>query len=258
MTEYAGNNQNRRNSYVVDLVICIDGTGSMRNIIDRVKSTAQQFYQLYANAMLNSEPPRPIRDNGFRVKVIVFRDFADTATKPLEQSDFYDLQNPDEVTAFKRYVDGIEAIGGGNIPENALEAIATALKTKWQTVGGNWRRQAILLFTDTCTYDLHDKDRETSPLYPAGMPDNIEALQDIWENGDQELAPYYVPRLGRLIVFAPLDSGYTASVNADSGRTIEWKTITSWQRIWLVEVQPDGGCDQVDIEQALTVLVNSY
>ena len=253
MSEYT-NYQATANEYSVDLVICIDGTGSMMSLIDTVKQQAKDFYNLYVAEMYKSTPPRAVRDNGLRVKVIVFRDFVDTKTAPLEQSRFFNLQDPAEVHAFQNYVDNITAEGGGDTPENALEAIVTAMQTEWSHEGGGKRRQVILLFTDTCTYDLNVPSRASMPGYPSMMPHSVEELQDIWESGDQELVPDYAPKFGRLIVFAPLDSGVTSPAD----RIIDWKYIDSWPRTWLVNVKPGGGCDEVDMQQALNVLVGSY
>ena len=261
MSEYPDFQQQEVHEYAVDLVICIDGTYSMHYLIDHVKKQAKDFYQLYAAEMYNRTPPRAIRNNGLRVKIIVFRDFADQKTTPLEQSRFYNLQDPSEIRAFQDYVDGITAAGGGDTPENALEAIATAMQTDWEPQGGRYRRQAILLFTDTCTYDLQVPSRVKSPNYPSRMPRNVEELLDLWEgNADQEdveeLAPLYSKKNGRLIIFAPVESGYKGSPSGE--RTIDWKFFTGWNRTWVVNVRPDGGCDEVDMTQAMNVLVGSY
>ena len=255
-------NNQQGNEYSVDLVICIDGTGSMASkknhdrMIDKVKASAKDFYMLFYKAMKNYEPPKLIKENHFRVKVIVFRDFADTSTTPLEVSPFFNLQDPTDTDEFCRFVDSIEAKGGGDIPENALEAIATALQTEWEPSGGRYRRQAILVFTDTCTYDLKNPARVESPDYPIGMPDNIEELLTVWENGDQELAPAYSPKNGRLIIFAP----DTTEIGESTGenRVIDWGLLRSWDRTWVVPVDADGGCAQVDLEQAMDVLVGSF
>ena len=37
--------------YSVDLVICIDGTGSMTRMIEKVKASAKDFYMLFYKAM---------------------------------------------------------------------------------------------------------------------------------------------------------------------------------------------------------------
>ena len=242
--------------YSVDLVICIDGTGSMTRMIEKVKASAKDFYMLFYKAMKSCDPPKAIKENHFRVKVIVFRDFKDTSTRPLEVSPFYNLQDPAETEAFCRFVDSIEARGGGDIPENALEAIASAMQTEWEPSGGRYRRQAILLFTDTCTYDLKNPERVISPDYPSGMPNNIEEMLTVWANGDQELAPAYAPQNGRLIIFAPVVTG--AGETTGANRVVEWGAFASWERVWHVPVDANGGCKQVDLQQALDVLCGSF
>ena len=256
MSEFFGQNQSLGNEYRVDLVMCIDGTGSMHGMIETIKNTAKEFYMTFIEAMQKNDPPKQVKDDGLRVRVIVFRDFADSSSTPLEKSPFYNLQDPVASESFCKFVDDIHEEGGGDIPENALEAIATALQSEWQPEGGRFRRQAIILFTDTLTYDLSNPKRRAASSYPSGMPRNLEELASIWENGDQELAPYYSPKNGRLIVFAPPHTGL--GNDSPEERTIEWEKFNSWERVWVVPVKPNGGCDEVEMQQALDVLVGSF
>ena len=237
--------------YTVDLIICIDGTGSMWRMIDTVKEEAKDLYAYYANAMRESD--RKIKEDGFRVKVIVFRDFADDNSPALEPSPFYMV--PRDSEAFNSFVDRIEPKGGGDAPESALEAIVTAMKAAWEPKGGRYRRQAIVVFTDTCTYNLKNPDRVKNPNYPSGMPNDFEELRLVWENGDQEICPYYSPRNGRLIIFAPLNTGLSSD---EKNSIIEWESLSSWKRTWVTNVRADGGCDEVDLEQAMAALVGSF
>ena len=55
-------------TYSVDIVLCIDATGSMGGLIDRAKANALRFYEDLNNAM--SEKGKVI-DN-LRVKIVCF------------------------------------------------------------------------------------------------------------------------------------------------------------------------------------------
>ena len=57
--------------YNVDIVMCIDATGSMAPIIDEVKSNAISFYQRFVDSM--EENDKDVAQ--LRIKVIVFRDY---------------------------------------------------------------------------------------------------------------------------------------------------------------------------------------
>lgn len=228
-------------AYNVDVALCIDGTGSMHGIIDTVKTQAKSVYDMYATAMASKG-----RVGGFRIRVIVFRDYACDGDEAMQESDFFDLSDPEQQEAFERFVDGIEANGGGDGPENALEAIVLALRSKWITAGGRFRRHAVLLFTDAPALPLQDAERKSAANYPEGMPASMPELQELYYHGDQEMAPYYSPRHGRLVIFAP--------ESADS----TWSAIKTWERTWVVPTQPDGGCEEIELENAIAVLVGSF
>lgn len=228
-------------AYNVDVALCIDGTASMRGIIDIVKTQAKDIYNLYTSAMEAKG-----RVGGFRIRVIVFRDYGCDGDDAMMESEFFDLSDPDQQEAFEQFVDNIEALGGGDGPENALEAIALALRSKWTTSGGRFRRHAILLFTDAAALPLQEKTRITNPLYPEGMPQTLGELQELFDLGDQEMAPYYSPRHGRLVIFAPNSAGET------------WSAIRSWDRTWVVPTTPGGGCEEIELQNAMAVLVGSF
>ena len=120
--------------YNVDIVMCIDATGSMAPIIAEVKKNALSFYEKFFNAM-NAEGKTVQK---LRIKVITFRDFK-VDTQPMVESRFFDLGAGEEAD-FARFVEAIEAIGGGDLPESSLEALALAIKSDW---GGTRRPVGI-------------------------------------------------------------------------------------------------------------------
>ena len=231
-------------SYAVDLVMCIDGTGSMAGMIDEVKKKALGFWTKFYDAMIAEH--KSIRDDWFRVKVIVFRDYKDDGESAMEESEFFKLSTPEGVDAFNEYIRNIEPHGGGDDPENALEAIFTAIKSDWVRQYGRFRRHAILLFTDAAALSPQDKERLSAPNYPYDMPRTRDELAGIFENGDGgQSRSYgnYSADNGRLIVYAPKNCG--------------WEWLNTIDRAWWVPVDAKGGCSEVMIEEALKVLTHS-
>ena len=220
--------------YNVDIVMCIDGTASMRPIIDQVKANALSFYKKFVDAMEENDK----KAEALRIKVIVFRDYG-CDDQPMEESDFFTL--PDQADEFNAYVNGIEVKGGGDLPENALEAIALALKSKW-TTGGNKRRHAILVFTDAAALPLGE--RAACVGYPAGMPADLAELGAWWEGTEQTLDSTYQPNAGRLVAFAP--------------NAYPWTDIQAWNRYWPAFSQAGNGLSDVDIQSAIDLLVGAF
>ena len=220
--------------YFVDIVMCIDATGSMSPIIDEVKESAMTFYQRFIDAM--EENDKEVAQ--LRIKVIYFRDYGRDAD-PMGQSEFFVL--PDQNEEFQNFVRSIEAKGGGDEPENALEAIAYALKSDW-TTGGDKRRHVILMFSDASA--LPFGARTGSASYPtADMPADLAQLGAWWEGTDQSLDSTYQVNAGRLVAFVP---------NAQP-----WTELQAWNRYWPAFSPAGTGLDSVDIETAIALLVGS-
>ena len=226
-------NQGGGGMYAADVVFCIDATGSMTDAIDEVKAMASGFSARVKAALLDSG--RAIET--LRVKVITFRDFG-VDTDALVSSPFYTLSDEDD--AFQAYVNGIVPQGGGDEPENALEALAEAMNSEW-TDEGKKRRHIIVLFTDASAIRLEDSDK-SHPQYPANVPANLMGLQDWWEGGTpngclQESAE-------RLILFAP--------------EAEPWSTIRTWNKVeGGVPVEPGRGCAEATMEKILALIAKS-
>lgn len=162
-----------------DMVYCLDLTSSMKPIIDKVKATALTLHNDLQNVMTTNYQ-RSIKQ--LRIKVIGFRDAYCDGSKSFEISRFYYL--PEEAAEFKSFVDSLEAKGGGDIPENALEALALAMKSDWcQTIDSSIRkRHIIVMFTDACAHPLEKSKDGKDENYPDGMPEDYSELVDWWCN----------------------------------------------------------------------------
>jgi hypothetical protein len=196
-------------AYYVDIVMCIDATASMSPIINEVKANILSFYQRYIDSM--EEEDKDIAQ--VRIKVIAFRDYGCPDAEPMEQSGFFVM--PEQSDEFRAFIDSIEAKGGFGGPENALEAIAYALKSDWTTEGAK-RRHIILVFSDAPALPLGA--RADSPFYPSDMPADLPQPGAWWEGTDQTLSSTYQPSAGRLVAFVPVVS--------------PWTEMQAWNRYW--------------------------
>lgn len=226
--------QQTMGEYNVDIVMCIDATGSMSPIIEEVKANAISFYEQFVNCM--EEADKDVAQ--LRIKVIAFRDYG-CDSEPMIQSEFFVL--PDQNEDFRSFVDSIKATGGGDGPENALEAIALALKSDW-TTGGSKRRHAVLVFSDAPALPLGARAGAAS--YPGGMPASLAELGAWWEGTDQSLDSPYQSKYGRLVAFVP---------NAEP-----WTELQAWNRYWPAFSKAGTGLGDVDIMQAIDLLVGSF
>lgn len=192
----------------VDLVLCIDVTISMKPIIDTVKGMALSLYDDMVAALAKKR--RKVND--FRVKVISFRDYYCDGPYAMEESRFFNL--PAETAEFSEHVLNLKADGGGDEPENALEAIALAMKSDWvQAVSANEKaRNIIVVFTDASAHPFEKAQDGVTEFYPDNMLTSLEDLKLAWEGQNRldgaGLTDIYRmdAQAKRLIVYSPQDS----------------------------------------------------
>lgn len=210
-------------NYNVDIVLCIDATGSMQPHIDRVKDHALKLHSDIIDAL--KVVKKPISQ--IRVRVIAFRDYyADT--EAMISSPFYKL--PDQAVEFKNFVSGIVANGGADDPESGYEALALAMKSDWLKEGGK-RRQIVVLFTDAAAHPLEKKPKPAG--YPAGIPCSFDEMTSLWQGQSSPMHQTFK----RLILFAPDDKSWNdisenwnlvvhhAATAAEGLADIDYKTI---------------------------------
>lgn len=173
----------------VDIVMCVDNTGSMESVIDMVKRNARKFHSDLID--LCREDDKAIRK--VRVKMIVFGDFTDG---PMTESKLFDL--PAETAGFESFVNGIGMTDGGDYEENGLEAVSLALKTPWTTTGTS-RRHVVVVYTDAATLPLGE--RSDCASYPKGLAADMGALRAQWDSMDASAR--------RLVLFAPAEEHWT-------------------------------------------------
>lgn len=213
--------------YNVDIVMCIDATGSMAPIINSVKEHALSFHEKFKAAMQKENKDV----TQLRIKVIVFRDF-EVDSEPLLESKFFVLD--DEREEFAAFVNNITPEGGGDNPESGLEALAQAIKSDWVRTGAV-RRHVIVLYSDTSAKELGSGS--SSPAYPADMPKDFSELRDIWDGQMMEA------RAKRMLLFTP--------------DAMPWNDIQLWNNAFLFPMAERGGCSEADMEVCLRALVHS-
>ncbi|MDR0569053.1 MAG: VWA domain-containing protein [Spirochaetaceae bacterium] len=223
-------------TYAVDIVLCIDGTGSMDPVIDMVKAKALSFHD-----DLSAEMEKKSKTiDALRIKVIVFRDYYAGDREPMTESPFFAL--PAEKDTFKRFVDSIKAEGGGDEPENGLEAVALAIQSDWVKTSHKSRHIAVI-WTDASAHPLDHPWKLAHPgklpaFYPQDIPENFDALTDLWCGKQANTSPK------RIIMYAPDAS--------------PWNEISAyWENAFHYQSQAGNGLADTDYSTILNGIANS-
>lgn len=220
-------------TYNVDMVFCIDATGSMGAVIDMVKSNA---VHLYEDVMKSMEEKGKTIDS-LRVKLIAFRDYIADGENAMLASEFYDL--PSRAEKFEECVKSIEAFGGGDDPEDGLEALGYAIKSAWNTEGIK-KRQVIVVWTDAPTHNLGIGKAASN--YPTKMAKDFSELTKWW--GDSENQGFINQSAKRLLLFAP-DAPH-------------WNTISdTWDNVIHFPSIAGEGLGEFDYQQIIDAISNT-
>jgi len=220
----------------VDIVFVIDKTGSMQPVIDKVKALSQGLHKKLSVKL--TERGRPVES--LRTKVISFGDFSD-GPDAIQESDFFKL--PDQESQFVQRLNDITAEGGGDDPENGLEALFKAINTPWIRNKTQRQRHIIVLFSDAPAKPL--RLDETLPGYPTEVPATVEELSILWDQEAPAQAMTGMVRSShRLCVFAP--------PHADS-----WDKLKTWHKSKVVTIDAANGGADIDEKDILAFLVDS-
>lgn len=224
---------NYKISYTVDLVFCIDATGSMGNVIEMVKNNALHFYSDVTKAM--AEKNKTI--DKLRVRIVAFRDYIADGDDAMLVTDFFNL--PEQTEDFERCVHSIEAFGGGDDPEDGLEALGYAIKSDWSTEGVK-KRQVIVVWTDAQTHNIGYG--KSAGNYPNGMAASFDELTSWW--GDRQNNGFINQNAKRLLLFAPDGPA--------------WSTISDvWDNVIHFPSNAGKGLEEFDYSEILASITNS-
>ncbi len=220
-------------TYNVDMVFCIDATGSMGGVIDMVKNNAIHLYEDVMSSM--AEKGKTI--DLLRVKLIAFRDYASDGANAMLASEFFAL--PSQSDELEDCVQSIEAFGGGDDPEDGLEALGYAIKSRWNNEGIK-KRQVIVVWTDAPTHSLGQGS--VAPNYPTKMAKDFAELTAWWGDSTNE---GYINQSGkRLLLFAP-DAPY-------------WNTISdTWDNVIHFPSIAGAGLGEFDYQQIIDAISNT-
>jgi len=220
-------------TYNVDMVFCIDATGSMGSVIDMVKNNAIHLYE----DVMNSMALKGKTIDSLRVKLIAFRDYIADAENAMLASEFYLL--PKQAKEFEECVNSIEAFGGGDEAEDGLEALGYAIKSKWNTEGMK-KRQVIVVWTDASTHNIGEGKGVYN--YPTKMAKDFSELTAWW--GDSEHEGFINQNAKRLLLFAP-DAPY-------------WNTISDvWDNVVHFPSIAGAGLGEFDYQQIIDAISNT-
>jgi len=220
-------------TYNVDIVFVIDATGSMDNVIQMVKDNALHFYDDVTNAMRKNNK----EISSLRIKIIAFRDYVADGEDAMMNTDFFNL--PAQSREFSETVQSIEAFGGGDEPEDGLEALAYAIRSKWNTERTR-RHQVIVVWSDASTHPLGYGS--TVPNYSPQMARDFAQLTDWW--GDKQNQQYMSYSAKRLILYTPNVPG--------------WSTIVeNWDGVIHYPSEAGNGLQEHDYQQILNTIVHT-
>lgn len=225
--------KNYKVTYGVDLVFCIDVTMSMDHILDTVKNNALRFYKDFQNIM--EKKHKTVSD--LRIRIIAFRDYFYDGDQAMLVTDFFRF--PSEAEDFRACLASIEASGGGDDEEDGLEALAYAMKSKWN-MEAQKRRHVIVVWSDDGTHDLGFG--KEAPNYPSNMAQDFDELSRWW--GSKSSPGFMDESAKRLIIFAPAKKS--------------WNTITdNWNNVIQYESDAGEGLADCDYDQILSAIGNS-
>lgn len=226
---------NYKLKYNVDLVFCIDATGSMDGLLEKVKQGAISFYDDFKKVM--TEKGKHV--NTLRIRIIAFRDYvADSASDAMLSTDFFVL--PDQRVEFINTIKSIETFGGGDESEDGLEAIGFAMRSDWNTEPGTKKRHIIVVWTDASTHDIGYGSSVKG--YPTKMAKSFSELTQWW--GDKQNNGYMEYNSKRLLLFAPNQPG--------------WSTISdNWDNVVHFPSEAGNGLDEFSYQEILDVIANT-
>jgi len=221
--------QGKKLTYNVDIVFVIDSTGSMGHMVDLVKNNALSFH----DQLMESMKKKQKTVEKLRVKIISFKDYI-ADENPMLVTEFYNL--PEQTERMREVMNSIMADGGGDEPEDALEALAYAIRSKWDTSCVK-SRHIIALYTDASAHELGYG--KSSKLYPSNMAKTFAELSEWWDNED-----YIKQSAKRLLLFAP--------------DTPEWNDISdNWENVIHTRSKAGDGLSEKSFQEILSVIANS-
>ena len=234
----------------LDVVMCVDSTGSMGNTLSAVQTNALNF-KTNLDTALAAQGIAPFERT--RVRVVYYKDYGGNGyrnitatwygwtyypyggpitgaalgdTPPLRASNFFPL--PDETLSFSSFVSGEYANGGGDSPEAGLECLNEAMDSSFTRVGDTIAPgkvaqvvvPVIAIYTDAGAHPPSFKWSLENPVYPPAnkMPRDYAGLLAKWN------APA-IDQTNKMILFYG-----NPDLEDDNffGQSSGWRTVETW------------------------------
>lgn len=227
----------------LDVVLCVDATGSMYRTLSAVQNNISSF-KTNLDAAISTAGYRPF--DRTRVRVLYYRDYGgfgvynflwphyyqfsgkDLGDDPaIVASSFYDMASAGDLASFRSFVSTQSAQGGGDLPESGLECLWQAMHSPWTRAGDALSNGAkvtdvfpvISIYTDAGAHPPNFRYSTQNPTYPADMPRNYAQLLAAWNDAS------VVDQTNRSILFYG-DPGVEDDYYF--GDTSGWKTVRGW------------------------------
>ena len=173
-----------------------------------------------------------------RIRIVAFRDYYYDGDKAMLVTNFFEL--PEMAELFEACVNSIIPDGGGDDPEDGLEALAYAMKSDW-CKGSAKKRHVIVVWSDEGTHDLGFG--RSVPNYPSKMPKNFDELTKLW--GSKSNPGLMDERGKRLLIFAPDKPGWSTIRN-------NWNNV-----IHAITDDADVGLTKVEYNEIFEAICNT-
>lgn len=163
------------NGYHIEIAMVMDVTGSMGDLLERVRSTALDLPLVLRSRM----KARSRNIDHLAVRPIAFKDFHFDDQALVSTPCF--LRLPDQRPELEQFLASLHASGGGDEPESALEGLATAICGDWGASRSLRRRQIVVVWTDAPAHALeHGCPGQGRTDYPDYLPRTLDELSDAW------------------------------------------------------------------------------
>jgi len=195
----------------VDMVFCVDASGSMSPVLESVKELITTGYR----SLLQSSDSTRRNISVVRIRVIAFRDLDRDTPQGLTASRFFVVEPDEDSRHLRRFLDELDASGGGDEHESALEALGVAINSPWVQLGDR-QRSVIFLFTDSSAHRLESRTGPIPAEFKDQIPASLDELRSWWDGGDlgSQSGTTRIPQgTQRLFLVAP--STYPWSTIAD-------------------------------------------
>jgi len=221
----------------VDIVFCIDVSGSMQPCIRDVKNIVAR----YPRELVERLAGRDVQLDQVRARIITFGNLQGN-TGELRASRFFKVGPSEVEEEYTRHLSDISVPRLQRSGEHSgLEALGVALGSDW-THEGDKRRHIVLLFSDSGAHSLESRVGEVPLEFGSHVPASLDELTDIWDCSNSGRLKKSARRLH---VFAP--DKYPWNIIGDA-----WG-----QTVWLPS-QAGAGLEELEFDSILSTVVNSW